>query len=409
MSRNLWAKVTGGDAFRVNLPDGSYVSDLKDAIKIKLAVEFQHTDAPKIVIKNRVGEVVPGTVSIADYSPLADLAIDEYSLGVKPEFPYMIDVPTAVRPAQDKVLPADEQSRKIPRLGSQYFEIRASLSNSRATAGYRATIFKCAQDSLAYFPATDSNKAIWYEGESMDLSVRLWFKSERDAMEFQNKLLNFQLVHPTFFSALSVDENVYEIRADVSLQRVMYKHYKSSDNDESPVMSLNDLKLNSDKTTVLDFASDPSRALQSLENPNALIALKLYRCHLIPKTVKKYKDDPDNVIYGTWVFHQYFDGLNTEGEHEYPQLAVQFERAEERAEVDVGNGHFEWRQKIWVIIHFEDEDICTFMQSFLKPGSEKLDNLKWRSFLYVCNEETFKFFLQKKFDATKALWDAGEV
>ena len=95
MSRNLWAKVTGGDVFRVNLPVDSYVSDLKDAIKTKLAVEFQHTDAPKIVIKNRVGQVVPGNVHIVDYSPLEDLAADSYSLGVKSEFPYMIDVPTA--------------------------------------------------------------------------------------------------------------------------------------------------------------------------------------------------------------------------------------------------------------------------------------------------------------------------
>ncbi len=94
MSRTLWAKVIGRDAFRVSLPDGSYVSDLKKAIKTELAVEFQFTDAPNIIIKNRVGDVVPGDLEIEFYSPLEIPPDDGKSLGIIPNFPYIVQPPS---------------------------------------------------------------------------------------------------------------------------------------------------------------------------------------------------------------------------------------------------------------------------------------------------------------------------
>ena len=40
-----------------------------------------------------------------------------------------------------------------------------------------------------------------------------------------------------------------------------------------------------------------------------------YRCHIKPRA--KFRDlagNDSNIIAGSWLFHQYFDGLNTEDE-----------------------------------------------------------------------------------------------
>ncbi len=95
MSRTLWAKVIDRDAFRVSLPDGSYISDLKEAVKNKLAIAFQFTDAPDIIIKNRHGEDVPGHIEIAYYSPLEFPDDDDYTLGLYPAFPYSVQPSTS--------------------------------------------------------------------------------------------------------------------------------------------------------------------------------------------------------------------------------------------------------------------------------------------------------------------------
>ena len=64
------------------------------AIKTELAVEFQFTDAPRMIITNRGGEVVPGGRKIVDYSPLEIPAGDNYSLRINPDFPYIVQPPS---------------------------------------------------------------------------------------------------------------------------------------------------------------------------------------------------------------------------------------------------------------------------------------------------------------------------
>ena len=102
--RSLWAMLEGGNPFLVSLDRRAvFMCELQEAIKTKLANTFRNTDAPAIVIKNRNGASIPGNIRILDYSPLQNPSEDDYSLGILPAFPYVIEAPTTRKFAFSKL------------------------------------------------------------------------------------------------------------------------------------------------------------------------------------------------------------------------------------------------------------------------------------------------------------------
>ncbi len=118
-----------------------------------------------------------------------------------------------------------------------------------------------------------------------------------------------------------------------------------------------------------------------------------------------HANNRDNCIYGSWIFHQYFDSLNTV--NKYPEIAVKFDRAEEPAMVDLGHRH-EMRTKINVTIEFIDEDVANLVSHYLKNGTEAIsgDLLKYRSWLYARDAAMMEMFLKDKYEKTKEQWAA---
>lgn len=91
MTNRLWLRMTDGTQFRIELPKDADIVDLKKAIKGELPIRFQAIDAPSIVVRNRSGDEIEGSVPVSAYFASPDY-FDDYSLG-SVEHPYTVDAP----------------------------------------------------------------------------------------------------------------------------------------------------------------------------------------------------------------------------------------------------------------------------------------------------------------------------
>ena len=209
----------------------------------------------------------------------------------------------------------------------------------------------------------------------------------RDAEEFQTKLNTFGSEHRHFGDKLRVRRGILYVRGIDAGERVLRTDYISSDNKDSPEMSLNDLL--SDTATVVSLRGDTSFALQALENTSVVAHLgsQWYKCHLIPKGSKSsLKNDPDNFIYASWLFHQHLDGLNT------PSgigLAISLVASTPIQEEVAVNDAFEQRWRVEVLVHFESVEVANVFQAFFKAGTLKRDERCYKSFVHVRSYSNF--------------------
>jgi hypothetical protein len=256
-------------------------------------------------------------------------------------------------------------------------------------------MYKVAQHCHAYQSLEGPDRTIFYEEGSSDLSVCLIFATRRDAEDFQNELTDFAFLHSHFKDKLRLKREVAIVEPIVDLIRVMYVDYHSEDNDESPAFSLNDM-IASPQTSVITVGQNLNCNLQALENEYFARAFgsKWYRCHLISAKHEKYKKDADNCIYASWLFHQQFDGLNTE----MGQIGVliEFNSLGDVEEVMVEPGRFEPRQRVNVSVIFRNRDVATVFGNYLKEGTQKIDDCTFTSFLHARNGENMRYFLEEK-------------
>ena len=287
-----------------------------------------------------------------------------------------------------------------------YYRVTGTIEDSRTSKGYRSTIYKCAQDHMAYYSEDGNKQSIFYEGASRDMQINVLFEHKAEAFAFQNTLVNFRFVHPTFGNKIHIDETVEEVHLSQSSKRVFHHHYAGADNNESPVLSLADIRhvLSSNGGSV---CYDPVKALQSLEDIAILPGLKYYWCHLVSRKVTAVKNNANNCIWGTWIFHQYFDALNTE-EIGVPLIAVKYVSTAEQTEDIPAGDKMLTRKKVHVAIEFFDNDVgrkvAIMFQSLMKAGSTIVDNLHYSSFLYPKDPVEFQEFLEEKYAETMKAW-----
>jgi hypothetical protein len=180
---------------------------------------------------------------------------------------------------------------------------------------------------------------------------------------------------------------------------------QSRDSSPRPVSRGSSIKSdssNSPTKAVIRTDSDPSRALQSVETLPTSLKLKCYCCYFIPKSSDDYLDDPDNAVYGTWLFRQYFDGqIKDDG---IPEIAIKFLNAGDETEVFIGNSA-EKRTKIEVSIEFRDSSMAQGISRQFKEGTVKVNDLCYKSFMFARNHENMKSFINHRYDETISLWE----
>ena len=119
--------------------------------------------------------------------------------------------------------------------------VQAVVENARKSKGYRYSLYKCAQECQGFYNIGGKDNTFYFDGDGQDLNVRVLFSSMRDARNFQNKISFFGLDHTHFGDKLKMTENVETLMLPTKPMYIYYRHYVTADNNDSPVMSLNDV------------------------------------------------------------------------------------------------------------------------------------------------------------------------
>ena len=285
----------------------------------------------------------------------------------------------------------------------QIYRVVATIPNAKRQKCVRGNVYRDAEEFLAFRQRGAEVRCIWYADK--DLKIDLFFKTEERAMQFQTSLRQwnfrrpfFQIEQPIVLPLQAMNENL--------LTPVLLAEYQPTDSD-SPCMTLDDLRGNlSARGTSIEPDTDLGK-YQALERPEWLQVggSRPYRLHL-KNQGKGYghppalASDENNMLAGSWTFHQFVDGLNMSSQ--LPIVAL--EPGEVREEVEIEPGHK--RRKVMVNIECCDEQASRVISPMLKPGSEQ-HGLVFSTFVLVKDPGTFTECLQWKYDDTKAKWKAN--
>jgi hypothetical protein len=287
------------------------------------------------------------------------------------------------------------------------FVVNATIGNAKQKKGIRATVYKFAEKYQAYYIGGREPRPFMYDTEGK-LLIRTGFVDRSNACAFQTFLGQWSLDVPLLGLGDSVDvqEGLVHQRVEV-LDRVLLGHYVPSD-EESPMQSLRDLQSSTSHSADQRVGKDsPLFRFQCLEDPSIFSATGTlpYRLHLKPQAkFKALRKMDDNILAGSWAFHQLLDGLNTVDE--LPALTVAMPSSGDcswpRERVD-GNE----RHRVTIIVTFRTENQAASVR--FKDGSAQLSPTVWQSFVHVQNPELFAECITWKCKETEEKWaDAAE-
>ncbi|SMN12409.1 hypothetical protein SPBRAN_859 [uncultured Candidatus Thioglobus sp.] len=285
--------------------------------------------------------------------------------------------------------------------------VKAEIKDAIRRKGIRASLFKKAEEFLAFYYPHDESQSICYNGS--DLNVTLLFKDEWKAGEFRVSLSQWKYHNP--LAAKGLDISVNELLAEVHVEKsklrpVMLSHYQAAESD-SPVQTLADFEGCASSISNISVSiaslSDPICQFQSIEKPEIFQSCEPYKMHIKPKRFKKVASDDNNLLIGTWTpFHQMYDGLKTND-------AVPLVAIKPVSESDFEGPLFlgvppQKRFKVDIELEFSDENSASQFSSNLKDGSIKVSETIWRSSVFMKNPEKFCENLKWKWDDTKRMW-----
>ena len=293
------------------------------------------------------------------------------------------------------------------------YRVKAEIKDAKTQKGYRAAVFKMAEQHHGIYNPWDQSQTINYASDGDDLKIALLFKEETDALTFRTSLSHWHLNNPLVVQpgAISVAKGLLvETYVDRSnLNHVMLSDYLGADSDY-PVQNLNAFQgLPSSRSGISVVSrSDPLALFQSIEKPEVFTNCKPYKMHL--KSQFKYPklaSDSNNMLAGSWTpLYQFFDGLCTV--EEMPMVAIEPLTETNFQEVNVGLPP-EKRYKVDLHIEFRNESCALEMESRFKDGSTQISATIWRSFVHVTDPVIFCKYLKFKCDKTKKKWCKCDV
>ena len=133
-----------------------------------------------------------------------------------------------------------------------------------------------------------------------------------------------------------------------------------------------------------------------------------YRCHIKPRAkLRDLAGNDSNIIAGSWLFHQYFDGLNTEddsGLSDIPLIALRPDPEEAPRDELVGEPPRK-RARVSLLVECRSRAGET-VGSLLKHGSERISDTGdvWKTFIHVPDAKTLCECLQWKYTDTQSIW-----
>ena len=298
------------------------------------------------------------------------------------------------------------------------FQVEAKIVGAKRMKGIRAAVYRNAEEHLACYSLNHS-RSIWYDEGSENLQITLLFENKDNARRFRTFLDHWYLNNPMAVKSgdVLVEKEIAMVHVPSShnLIDVQLSDYVAGASD-SPVQSLIEfMTLPSSVSSAVSIVSDmddPLYKYQSLERPQEFseTGTKPYRCHLKPKAkFAKLANESNNQLAGTWLFHQWLDGLHTfaDEEDDVPILALK-PVTDNIDEVFFPGPPPTKRSRVDIIIEFRESNKADLFESHLKEGSKRIDDKKLQTFVHVSNPAVFCDCLQWKYEDTINKWNGGD-
>ena len=284
--------------------------------------------------------------------------------------------------------------------------------------GIRAAVYRNAEEHLACY-SLNHFRSIWYDEGSDNLQIILLFDNKDKARQFRTFLDHWYLNNPMAIKSgdVLVKEEIATVHIPSShnLRDVHLRDYVAETSD-SPVQSLLDfMTLPSSVSSAVSVVSDmddPLHKYQSLEHPQEFIetGTKPYHCHIKPKTkFAKLANESNNQLAATWLFHLWFDGINTfmDEEENIPMLALR-PVTDSIEEIYFPGPPPTKRSRVDVVIEFRDSNKADVLEQRLKEGSKRIDDKKLQTFVHVSDPAVFCDCLQWRYEDTIKMWNEDE-
>jgi hypothetical protein len=202
----------------------------------------------------------------------------------------------------------------------------------------------------------------------------------------------------------SIELTVINIQNRNACRFVFITHYdpttsSSPANSQDNSIHLSEVKSNSD---------DPEKGLRTVEDLSQLkFKEPLYKCHIAPQAYyEEYINDPNNILFGSNLFHGYFDGdgkrpiAGTHPEWGRPQeLSLKF--------IEMGpTQSFDRQRYTKIIVHviFREIEAARAMDGRWRDGSENVDELTVRTYFYTQDVKATVKYLDIKYFETERRW-----
>jgi hypothetical protein len=284
-----------------------------------------------------------------------------------------------------------------------YFVVNAKIKNSMDHSGYRKRIYEDAQNNRARYNCLSRDHSIWYPDGSKDLHISLLFSTVDLAHDFLVCLINYNMSHTLLKDRIEVHKNLEKIDSRVEAAFV-YKDDYNFDESDSPANTHDDIS----SVTEVAVTTNPIFQLRSLEDLSKLAKFEpAYRCHIAPKAFfEEHKTDPDNILYGSSLFHTYFDGdgkRRPAGAHSTwgtpPRLKIQYN--------ETGPDHMFQGVRyhmIHVVVTFDDPEVARAMDGRWREGYTVIDDLSFGTHFYTTNVANTIRYLAYKQKETEDRW-----
>ncbi len=268
---------------------------------------------------------------------------------------------------------------------------------SKTHSGYRKRMYQDACSHGALFDIREPQPSNWYPQLSNDLHISLMFDNKKDAVKILNCLAEYNIGAASLFRGkLEVNKEVVELNVDQEGVFVLFEDYVHADNN-SPSNTSCSVK----SPTEFLAVDDPVQEMRSLEKVNEMPAGDtLFKCHIAPQGFfPDYAKDKDNIIFGSHLFHIYFDGdgkRKPTGSNidwgKRPRFKMAFESSDLACKHQYGIAY----HKICVRIIFEDPRMAREMEGRWREGAQTVGDLEFRSHFYTTNVENCKKYIRLK-------------
>lgn len=256
-----------------------------------------------------------------------------------------------------------------------------------------------------------THESIFYQGDSKDLRIELFFEDKREGEDFQTAVMEIpyhyrkrKLPSHLLCDITVVDGGLTRERSEVNLRRLFSHEYMKLHDDSTPSEDCDGMSETNDSYVSSVYLTETVK-LQLLDKLESTIMYKSKpeKCHL--KSKSKFPNDalnPNNILYMSRFLHEHFDGINKV--NNCPTFIIKYMSYHEQALQMVLDGRDVVVYETTVRVIFKTVDDKATLCVFFRPYSV-VNDVNIELTLYFENPNQFKRFCDYKELMTMRLWE----